>query len=242
MYGEQHPSRVALREARETTIDQLSESFARDELSLDEFEQRVDRAYAAANPEEVQALVSDLRVRPQRVEAMSNAQAVAPETAIVPMLARGKLGRKIDRRLGLAIFGNVERRGRFTLAADSEALAVFGNVELDLREAIIPEGVTELHVRAIFGNVEIIVPPTISVDCHGFGIFGNFEGLQRVPAADDGTPVLRITGKAIFGNVEISTRVRGPLGRVMSVAKSGFKDPESSALPPLTPRRLPPGK
>jgi len=240
MYGEQHPSRVALREARETTIDQLSESFARDELSLDEFEQRVDQAYAAASPEEVQALVSDLTVKPalQRVETESCSPAAAPETAIVAPRGRGKPGRKIERRVGLAIFGNVERRGRWTLQADSEALAVFGNVELDLREAIIPEGVTELHVRAIFGNVEIIVPPSISVDCHGLGIFGNFEGLDRVPAEDDGTPVLRITGKAIFGNVEVSTGVRGPKRRAMSAWKS---DVESSALPKRAPRRLPPG-
>lgn len=240
MYGEQHPSRVALREARETTIDQLSESFARDELSLDEFEQRVDQAYAAASPEEVQALLSDLTVKsvPLRVEA-ENELAVAPEVAIVAQPARAELRRRVERRVGMAIFGNVERRGRWTLAADSEALAVFGNIELDLREAVIPEDVTELHVRAIFGNIEIIVPPNISIDCHGLGIFGNFEGMERAPAVDDGTPVLRITGKAIFGNVEISTGVRGPLGRALSAWKS---DVEPSALPKRTPRGLPPGK
>ncbi len=242
MYGEQHPSRLALREARETTIDQLSESFARDELSLDEFEQRVDRAYAAASPEEVQSLVSDLTIRsaPRRVQTEGNPQKPDPETAIVAMPAQG-LRLRDKRRVGLAIFGNVERHGRWTLEPDSEALAVFGNVELDLREAVIAEGVTELHVRAIFGNVEIIVPPTISVDCHGLCIFGNFEGPQRA-VKDDGTPVLRITGKAIFGNVEVSTGVRGHLGRAPFAGRFVSEDPESSSLPPLTPRRLPPEK
>ncbi|GEM_PF-2927616 len=41
MDGEQHPTRIAWRQARESTIEQLSEGFARDELSLDEFDKRV---------------------------------------------------------------------------------------------------------------------------------------------------------------------------------------------------------
>ena len=88
MYGEQHPSRVMLREARETTIEQLSESFARDELSLEEFEERLDRAYAAANLEEVQSLVSDLSVaqpKPGITEPVESA--IAPNAAVLVSVA-----------------------------------------------------------------------------------------------------------------------------------------------------------
>jgi hypothetical protein len=107
----------------------------------------------------------------------------------------------------LAIFGNIERRGPFALAPSSKAVAILGNVEIDLRDAVIGEGVTELEVRAVFGNVEIIVPPTLAVDAHGVGIFGNFEAVERVPRERGDSPVLRITGKAIFGNVEVSTQI-----------------------------------
>ncbi len=217
MYGEQHPSRVMLREARETTIEQLSESFARDELSLEEFEERLERAYAAANREEVQALVSDLTVaqpKPRIVEPIESA-AAPNAAALVPIADNHRLNRAYERHAALAIFGNVERHGRFTLAPHCKALAVFGNVEIDLRDAVIPDGVTELNVQAIFGNIEIVVPPTLSIECHGLSIFGNFEGLQRVPHEPDGSPTLRITGKAIFGNVEVSTLVRGHAGRAI---------------------------
>ncbi len=220
MYGEQHPARVALREARETVIGELSESFAHDELSLEEFEQRLDRAYAASPREEVQALVSDLSARQTAV--VKSDEAARPEQALVQTTQGSALTRGTDQRAALAVFGNVERRGRFALALESRALAVFGNVEIDLRDAVIAEGVTELHVKAIFGNVEIIVPPTLSVECHGLGVFGNFEGLERVPFEPDGSPILRITGKAIFGNVEVSTLVRGPAGRAIAVRKSRF--------------------
>lgn len=207
MYGEQHPARVALREARETTIEQLSESFAKDELSLDEFEARVDRAYAAVDCAEVRALVSDLTLVEvaQRSVVATSPAATATETARSATSKAIQLHPSKQLYCGLAIFGNIERRGQWVLAPESQALAVFGNVELDLREAVIPDGVSELHVKAIFGNVEIIVPPTVSVESHGVGIFGNFDSLERMPVEPDGGRVLRIMGKSIFGNVEVST-------------------------------------
>jgi hypothetical protein len=210
MYGEQHPSRVALREAREATIEQLSESFARDELSLEEFESRLDRAYASAHQDEIRLLVSDLTVAANAPRAEAEA-AAAPGAAIAtaPRTASHTLARASEPKAAIAIFGNVERRGRWALATKSQALAVFGNAVLDLRGAILEPGITEIDVKAVFGNVEIIVPPTLCVECHGASIFGNFEALERLPTEPDGSPTLRVTGKAVFGNVEIRTQLRG---------------------------------
>ena len=199
MQGEQHPARVQLREARDETIEQLSQSFARDELSLDEFEDRVNRAFAAMNDHEVRSLVSDLSVRPVQISSTN------PEVAAVPARALAVVSTPPTM---LAVFGNIERRGPFALKPTSKAVAVFGNVAIDLRDATIGEGVTELEVRAVFGNVEIIVPPTLAVEAHGVGIFGNFEAFERVPREPGDSPVLRVTGKAVFGNVEVSTQIR----------------------------------
>jgi len=208
MQGEQHPARVQLREAREETIEQLSQSFARDELSLDEFEERVNRAFAATDDHEVRSLVSDLSVPPVQISSpltLRNGRRTNPEVAAVPARALAVVSTPPTM---LAIFGNIERRGPFALIPRSKAVAVFGNVEIDLRDAVINEGVTELEVRAVFGNVEIIVPPTLAVEAHGVGIFGNFETFERVPRDPGGSPVLRITGKAVFGNVEVLTQIR----------------------------------
>ena len=204
MHGDQHPAKVALREARETTIEQLSESFARDELSLEEFERRIDQAYAAANANEIQSLVQDLTVEQAAPVRVGEHQMPQPSTALaVPQ--QPALARRGQDWLAFAVFGNVERQGRFTVKPGSRALAVFGNVELDLRSVAFPPGVTEIEVKAIFGNVEIIVPPTLFVECQGASIFGSFESVGRVPIDDEPGPVLRIYGKVIFGNVELST-------------------------------------
>ena len=47
MQGDEHPKRAALRAGRAQTIERLTTGFTRDELGLEEFEVRLNRAYAA---------------------------------------------------------------------------------------------------------------------------------------------------------------------------------------------------
>ncbi|HTV25476.1 MAG TPA: LiaF domain-containing protein [Polyangiaceae bacterium] len=185
---------MALRHARDRALERLSESFARDELSLDEFERRIDRAYASSAEAELDVLVADLSPA-----APSDLARMPP--APLPLAA----GRSPRPRLALAVFGNVERRVNGDIASGATVSAVFGNVELDLRELVLPPGVTELHVRAVFGNIELTLPPTIAVECDGTPVFGSFASLDRRPSSAAGEPVLRIVGGAVFGNVEIRT-------------------------------------
>lgn len=193
--GDDHPRTAALRLAREQTLAHLSESFARDELSLDDFERRVDRAYASDGAGDLAELVADLSAAPATSLATAPAGAV-PAHAGPPERAA---------QLARALFGNVERRVSGAVAPGARVLSVFGNVELDLRDLELPAGVTELQVRAVFGNVELVVPPTLALECRGAPVFGSFASVERVPRAAHGEPVLRIVGSAVFGNVEVRT-------------------------------------
>ncbi len=75
MRGDEHPKRALLRSGRAQTIERLSNAFARDELGLDEFEERLNRAYAAEEVPALDALVQDLS--PEAVALQ--AEVVAPE-------------------------------------------------------------------------------------------------------------------------------------------------------------------
>ncbi len=55
---------------------------------------------------------------------------------------------------------------------------------------------------SLFGGVQIVVPPDIHVETRGLGIFGNFGHLQQ-RAEEEDAPVLRITGLALFGGVDV---------------------------------------
>jgi hypothetical protein len=93
-----------------------------------------------------------------------------------------------------------------------------GGVELDFREATLQPGITEVHAFAFWGGVEILVPPDIRLECSGIGIMGGFDtgDWAGEPGGDVGDPlipVLRVTGVAVMGGVEVKVRYPGETGR-----------------------------
>ena len=194
-------SLVAIRDCRERAIQRLSDSYVTDLISVEEFEDRLGRVHAATSVAEVDALLVDLTPLPSG----------AVSTALAPLSVNPALAAPTKRIR--AILGNVERRGAWAVPARLDVSATFGNVELDFRDARFTAGVTELHARAVFGNLEIIVPPQLAVDCEGSSVLGNVENHGAGAVGDPDRPRLRISGVAIFGNVEIHTRLPGESAR-----------------------------
>src|SRR5450755_233773 len=197
MHGDEHPKRAVLRSGRAQTIERLTDAFARDELGLDEFEERLNRAYAAEEVPALEALVRDLSVEPValQTEVTTTHTALAPVAPLAP------------RPRAVAILGSVERRGQWAVSGSSGALAVLGSVVIDLRDVVLPPGITVIQVSAVLGSIEIIVPPNLAVESDGSSILGSFEGIQRVPRdPDPEAPVLRVQGRAVLGSIEVHTR------------------------------------
>lgn len=187
---------VKLNDARERVIAQLSEAFAQDRIAMDDFESRLTLAHRADSVVEVERVVSDLAV-----EAPSTALAAVP--VATPAVTSEQDGIT-------AVFGGVERRGPWVLPRRLEVRAFFGGIVLDLREAILPPGRTEIHVAAVMGGVQVIVPPSLPVEVSGTAILGGFAHLDRVPAQLDASrPSLRVSGLAMMGGVAVETRLSG---------------------------------
>lgn len=189
---------VPLQKRREVVIGRLTRAFEADELSDEEFEKRLDRAHQAGATEALDAVVGDLAVESGPAESLPG----APTALAV-------VQREASRR-DVVIFGSTERRGAWTPGAHQRALTVFGSLELDFTQALLPPGVTEIEVKVVFGSIEIFVPPHVEVDCEGVAILANFESVERASAErDPQAPRLRVRGFAVFGNVEVITRVPG---------------------------------
>ena len=196
--------RLLAPEEREAVVARLSAAFAQDVLPLEEFERRVTEVYRAASPAALARLTEDL---PGGSTAASSG--VSGGRALVqarPMATRV-----------VAIFSSVERTGRVAVPPRLEIRSLFGNVELDLRDAEFGPGVTEISVHSVFGNVEVQLPPHVGVEDHGVGIFGSFAARRRSPAGRapfaaqpaPTTAVVRITGHAVLGNVEFESDAEG---------------------------------
>lgn len=105
----------------------------------------------------------------------------------------------------LAILSGVQRKGEWEPAELVRVFAVMGGAELDFREAVLVEGVTELWIFAFCGGVEVTVPRDINVETRGVGIMGGFSQVEhRAKEAD--APTLRITGFALMGGVEVKLK------------------------------------
>ncbi len=188
---------------RQRTVEALCEHFARDALTVEEFERRVDRAHRAETVEELRSLLQDL---PGGMDVVDSGETSRGEVRRAQVTS----ARVRERSTVLAVCGGNKRRGRWIPARRTLSIAVCGGVKLDFREASLGPGVTEVHAMALCGGVEIIVPPGLAVESEGFAILGGFENVDAHPAsADPEGPVLRVRGVALCGSVDVSVRHPG---------------------------------
>lgn len=198
------PNPIPLPRKRELIIEALCQHFARDDLGVEEFERRVDRAHRAMTLAELDGLVVDLPALPGAASAAETSTG-----AVVQRPARPVQHRR-PRDLVLAAMSGAVRKGHWSPAASNLAVSIMGGVELDFRDVALPPGITEINVFTIMGGTEIIVPPGLAVEMSGIAIMGEFQYMDRpAPASDPDAPVLRIGGFAFMGGVELSERLPG---------------------------------
>lgn len=80
--------------------------------------------------------------------------------------------------------------------------AVFGGVQLDLRNAIIDSD-QFITCTAIFGGIDIFLPANLRLSVDSIPIFGGVEN-HYLAQGDDSTPKVYITATCVFGGVEIA--------------------------------------
>jgi len=194
---------VPLKREREHTIQLLIDHYAADNLTVEEFESRLDSAYVSTSRRQLDDLLIGLPVL-----------ASAPVDSQVPAVQRAPAEAVRAHGFQIAIMGGYEKKGQWTPPRKLQSLAIMGGAGLDFREAKMPPGVTEVNVLAIMGGAEILVPPGLAVETHGFGFMGGFEGVDQVGVDQDpDAPRLVIRGLAIMGGVEVKVRLPGESAR-----------------------------
>jgi hypothetical protein len=118
-----------LRARRDEVIRDLSTAFAEDNLSVDEFERRLDVAHRATALTELNALVSDLRIAPAQSSNVPAPRTQVASPAEIP-----------EEQNLVAIMGGVSRRGQWTPARHTHFYALMGGAQLDFRDARLGPG------------------------------------------------------------------------------------------------------
>ncbi|HEY7232762.1 MAG TPA: DUF1707 domain-containing protein [Gemmatimonadaceae bacterium] len=195
---EQRPI-VSLTDERERVIQQLSDHFANDRLSIDELESRMELAYKAATVADLQRLTADLP-----------AVAAAPVPASVPAEDAMALAR--DRERMYSVMSETKRRGAWIVPQHLDLLALMSDTTIDLTQAALPTGIVDIHVRSIWAAVKIVVPPGLQVVSRVSSLMSSVHGGGEPSAKGDagwkaGT-VVRLTGWALMAEVQTKVRRR----------------------------------
>lgn len=119
----------------------------------------------------------------------------------------------------VAIMSGVERKDSWDVKSGSY-LAMMGGIELDLRQAQIPDETIHMNATAFMGGINIIVPPDLTVDCEGTVMLGGVEffkkssggiisSLHEAQGDGKGTRVVRISCFVALGGITVKSAALG---------------------------------
>jgi hypothetical protein len=166
----------------------LSEAASNGRLTLEDYEARLMKAYAASTYDQLERVVSDL---PEAMDYRRQKSRPAPSTML------------------LAILSGFERRGRWNIPGRMTTFTLFGGGVVDLRYADFTSPDVEIHAYSILGGQTILLPPEVNVDVKGRGVMGGFDHTVD-GAGTPGAPKVTIKGFSLWGGVGIKRRRRTP--------------------------------
>ncbi len=164
---------------REAAVERLRAASVEGRLTLGELTTRTEAAYSAQTHGELARITADL---PERSSSAPRTQRVQPHRMV-------------------SVFANVARSGWWRAEGTISPVTVFGDVELDLREAAVPAGEVEIRAVAPFGDIDVVVPDGVIVELTGFSVFGRKKVDVRRPASIGSAPVVRVRARTVFGSV-----------------------------------------
>jgi hypothetical protein len=185
---------------RDQVATLLSTAYAEGRLSREEHDERIDQLMAAKTFDDLLPITQDL------VIVGPAAPVATPQSS--SRFAIDTTGQNAESDKMIAIFGGVTRRGRWRVRKNTHALALFGGMDLDLRDAIFEAPVVEISGFWCFGGLDIKVPEGIEIRDQTAGIFGGTD-VRDVGDPAPGAPTLVIKGVSLFGGVSI----KGPKKR-----------------------------
>jgi len=104
----------------------------------------------------------------------------------------------------IGVFGGSGQRSTAAAFESADLTAIFGGVELDLRDAGIKDRPATVNATAMFGGCEIAVPPEWNVRMDVLPIFGGAEDERKRRERDHDEIDLVVTGFAAFGGVSVT--------------------------------------
>jgi hypothetical protein len=114
----------------------------------------------------------------------------------------------------VAVIGNERLTGRWTAPSRLTAVAVLGDVIVDLRDAEVRGEQLSIQATAVVGDVYVLVPPGATVQMSGVAVLGHRKFAVEPAEYTLAVPVVRVSAVAILGDVIVTTQP--PKSRIKS--------------------------
>ncbi|MEU8774053.1 DUF1707 domain-containing protein [Streptomyces sp. NPDC048606] len=196
---------------RERVVERLRDAVAEGRLDMDEFEERLDAAYASRTYAELEPLTRDLPAPAGEAGAFPVVPAPGAAPAPADRSWAARIGGGGTSATGVAVMSAFQRKGHWTVPRRFDAVAFWGGGEIDLRQANFAEREVVINCFAVMGGIEITVPPGVDVEVRGIGVMGGFDQRGSDHPVDPAAPRVIVTGFAFWGGVGI--KVKEPKGR-----------------------------
>ncbi len=182
---------------RDKTAEVLRAAAAEGRIDLAELEERLERTFAARTYAELSPITADLPGadeggRLARTGTDRSRSASAPGD-------HGALTQPGPREIN-AVLGEQSLSGPWLAPRRMTARAFLGEVKLDLTEAVVPHEIL-LEVQVGLGQVTLIVPDDIAVVFEGGGLILGSRTNKSRGTPGPGTPVVRVRGTILLGEV-----------------------------------------
>ncbi len=209
-------------ERREAVVARLTSAFTAGRIEMEDLEQRLELTMRARTPADLEQALAGL-------EAPS--PVVAPRAVAAAPAAPFGVDRPKASRRTVVILSGAHRRGRWVPAPVHRVLAFLGGAQLDLRDAELADGLTEIRINCMMGGVVVVAPPDVDVEVDGWAFMGGIEHRDVHPAPlETVSKRVRITARVVMGGVEVKVKER-----------QGAAAQDDGGSPQRKRKKLPPG-
>ncbi len=203
---------------REKALDQLTNLYVKDAISLEEYERLADEMQKASDPQSVLNSVivagsggksaqegnnrtpfdstdKPLSLNQDISRSKASCEPLSPNSALNSFPRPGDFF--------LCIMGERKVNGRMLLGKSASSITLMGSTVIDLRDIEVPASGMHIEVIAIMGETRIIVSPDMLVHLSVVPIMGEAISRADVPFGSNNQGILEIGGVALMGSVSV---------------------------------------
>ena len=189
------PRDQPLSEQKKIAEEILSEAFARDLITMDEFEKRVSVVHSAGSNRDVQNELNDL---PNTL--------LTPRETMIPDLPEPK-------KSSLLVLSSKTVKGSQLKRKKIKTKLILAEQKLDYTKTLLEPGKYYIDTNVILSSMTVIVPENYAVTVDMTPILAEVKE-RNVSPPSPGMPEIIIRGKVILGEVHVKTKGSGFIDKI----------------------------